>query len=83
MSESQPQQALIRVKTLILGEGIQHDEVPEGNSVEDWLRTRELPDIMMANGISCKVNGADRPLTTVLQNGDTVVISPKKTQGGY
>ena len=82
MSEVQASQDMIRVKTLILGEGIQHDEVAEGSTVEDWLRTRELPDIMMANGISCKVNGEDRSLSTVLKNGDTVVISPKKTQGG-
>lgn len=74
---------MIKIKTLVLGEGIQHTEVPEGSSVEDWIRVKGLPDIMMANGVSCKINGGDKPLTTLLRNNDTVVISPKKTEGGY
>jgi len=77
-----PAVEMIRIKTLVLGEGIQHNEIPLGSTVEDWLRTRELPDILMVNGISSKVNGEDRPLTYVLKNGDTVVVSPKKSEGG-
>lgn len=73
----------IRIKTLILGETIKHENISKGTTIDDWLRARGLPDVLMAQGISIKVNGEDRATSYVLKANDSVVISPKKAEGGY
>jgi len=72
----------ISVKTLIFGEGVQFDDVDAGSSVEDWLRTRQLPDAMLQNGVSIKVNGFDANRSSILKDGDTIVLAPQKSAGG-
>jgi len=72
----------MRIRKFIYGEAPEYVEF-EGGTIEDFIRTQGgLPDTLLQNGVEFRVNAVKVDRYYELSDGDTLVISPAKSEGG-